>query len=118
MTIIELANQGLTARQIADAMGMSLWKTHRALHDLVSEGKLKHHTERKIASRVQRQGNAPMLNFIRDRHGLHVGNASDIVMSLTPEQLMWLGKTVPEGVTVAEFCCAVLRDLYDEETTV
>jgi transposase len=116
-TFGDLAAQGMTIAEIAERMGSSYRVAQRRVRELVLAGTVPPASERRVASRTAKRGPVVMVTYMAHRHGLKMGWVSDILTALSPEQIDWLGKTVPEGLTLAEFCAAVLRDLHDEETT-
>ncbi len=114
--IEELARQGLTIREIAEHVGMNRHTVGGHISKMVLDGTLPPASDRKFASRTTKRGPGVIVNHMAQRYGLKVGNLGQILTALTTDQIEWLGRTVPEGLTLAQFCAAVLRDLHDEET--
>lgn len=109
-----LAMRGLTYKDIADILGISLSATARTAQALMSDGE--------IPDRATRHGvkpaPAPMshLRNLEERCKVRRGNMYDVLLPLTNEQREWLFKQAPKGTKLAELVRAIIVDAYEEET--
>lgn len=113
--ILRLAQEGNTIDEIIRQSECSKYTVLKQISELVTSGDLQHTAKRKLESRVAKYGKRVVRSHASSCHGLKLGVTVDILMNLTSDQIVWLGNTVPEGVTLVEFCTAILRDLYDED---
>lgn len=109
--IRRLALDGHTVKEIMAATGL----TRRSVQRRISESDLPPAAERKLTARIAKRGAAVIRTYVAERCGFKLGSMGGVLQGLTVEQIDWLGKTVPEGATLAEFCAAVLRDLHADE---
>ena len=109
--IIALANAGLSIREVAERVGMNPPAVASRMTTLMRDGKLKAHSER-TGSRDTKAGR---YHILRRRYGRNTGSITTILAGITFEQAEWLYETTPDGMSVAEWVAALLRDLIDAE---
>ena len=109
--IIELANQGLTTQQIADEVGIKRGAVGSRMSRLIAQGKLQR--------QPVRSGNIETAKgrywVMRQRHKKRLGNMGQVLVGLTLDEVDWVFKTTPSGMTAAEWCAALLKDVIAEE---
>jgi len=109
--IVELANQGLTAQQIADEVGIKRGAVGSRMSRLMKQGKLQR--------QPVRSGNIETAKgrywLMRQRHKKRLGNMGQILIGLTFDEVEWIFKHTPTGLTAAEWCAALLKDVIYEE---
>jgi orotate phosphoribosyltransferase-like protein len=109
--IIELANQGMTTQQIADEVGIKRGAVGSRMSRLMAQGKLQRHPVR--------SGNIDTSKgrywFMRQRHKKRLGNMGQVLLGLTLDEVDWVFKNTPAGMTAAEWCAALLKDVIADE---
>jgi len=109
--IIELANQGLTTQQIADEVGIKRGAVGSRMSRLIAQGKLQR--------QPVRSGNIETAKgrywVMRQRHKKRLGNMGQVLLGLTLDEVDWIFKHTPAGMTAAEWCAALLKDVIAEE---
>ena len=109
--IVELANQGLTTQQIADEVGIKRGAVGSRMSRLIAQGKLQR--------QPVRSGNIETAKgrywVMRQRHKKRLGNMGQVLVGLTLDEVDWVFKTTPSGMTAAEWCAALLKDVIAEE---
>jgi hypothetical protein len=109
--IIELADQGLRAVDIAQRLGLTITRTCSRMSRLTMSGQMRRAIERK-GSAADAKARA---NVMRQRYRINQGQLSDAMMQLDMAQAQWLFEQVPHGMTVAEWLVALAKDAYAEE---
>ena len=109
--IIQLANDGMTTQQIADAVGLTRGATGSRMSILIADGKLKRLSERtgSVNTALGRY------HILKGRYKRQSGGMMDLLLQLPMDQAEWLCQTAPEDMTVAEWCAVLLRDVIAEE---
>ena len=109
--IVQLANQGLTTQQIADEVGIKRGAVGSRMSRLIAQGKLQR--------QPVRSGNIETAKgrywVMRQRHKKRLGNMGQVLVGLTLDEVDWVFKTTPSGMTAAEWCAALLKDVIAEE---
>lgn len=109
--IIELADQGLRAVDIAQRLGLSITRTCSRMGRLTKAGLMRRAIDRK-GSAADAKARA---NVLRQRYRVNHGQLSVALMQLDMEQAQWLFEQIPHGMTVAEWLVALAKDAYAEE---
>lgn len=108
--IISLANEGLTTQQIADKVGIKRGAVGSRMSRMIGEGRLERQSVR--------NGNINNMNarayILSKRYKTLMGSMSELMINLTIEEAELLFKTTPEGITVAEWCAVLMRDVIAE----
>jgi orotate phosphoribosyltransferase-like protein len=108
--IISLANEGLTTQQIADEVGMKRGAVGSRMSRMIGEGRLQRQSVR--------NGNIDSMNtrshILSRRHKKLMGSMSELMINLTIKEADLLFKTTPKGITVAEWCAVLMRDVIAE----
>ena len=109
--IVQLANQGLTTQQIADEVGIKRGAVGSRMSRLIAQGKLQR--------QPVRSGNIETSKgrywVMRQRYKKRLGNMGQVLVGLTLDEVDWVFKTTPSGMTAAEWCAALLKDVIAEE---
>lgn len=109
--IISLANEGMTTQQIADVVGLKHGAVGSRMKRLMDEGRLKRFSER-TGSVDTPKGR---YDILKGRYARRTGGMMDLLMQLPMEQAEWLCQTMPDDMTIAEWCAVLLRDVIAEE---
>lgn len=109
--IIQLANDGMTTQQIADAVGLTRGATGSRMSLLIAEGRLKRLSERTGSVDTARG----RYFILKGRYKRQSGGMMDLLMQLPMEQAEWLCQTTPDNMTISEWCAVLLRDVIAEE---
>lgn len=113
--LIDLALQGLTVRQIAAHVGLHRVTVQRRVLELVKAGALPPVKARRDLAGSNKSPRTKARRFADIRRGNVLGCMGDVLDGLTHDQISWLSDAVPEGVSLAEFCVALIRDAYAGE---
>ena len=109
--IIQLANQGLTTQQIADEVGINVGAVGSRMSRLMRDGKLERQPVRNGSIHTAKG----RYWLMRQRHKKRLGNMGQILAGLTFDEVDWIFQHTPTGLTAAEWCAALLKDVIAEE---
>ena len=110
--LVELANNGLSAHEIAAEIGMGVGHVRNLLGGLTASGKIPRVLERrgvpeKSTHRVAR---------LRYAHGKPFGTVGQMVDGMPVAHVNWMMDQVPAGGSVADLLRALVADAYAEAT--
>jgi len=104
--------QGLTAREIAERLDITVNVATQRVSHLVRHGLLPKAAERKAKRRKEAWSKVRRLTY---EHGKLHGSMSQVIDCLNIDQAEWLFNNTPAGATVAEFIASIIVDTYEEE---
>ena len=108
--VVELANQGLTVRQIAAKTSLPHTVVRGRVQKMFAAGRIPPAAVRK--GTIQKKQTTIRSEF--RTAGVTYGRMADVVENLTPAEVRWLVSETPRGSTLADLLTAMVRDAYAE----
>ena len=111
--IVEMINSGMSSRQVADEMGITVQAARGRIRRLRENGKLPPVPFKHL------DNSDPHLTIalMRAKYGTNGGSIRDMIAALTIAEVRWFWSQIPKGMHAGEFAASFIRDAYLEDQT-